>query len=186
MNSSALAFVIVLLVVGIGVVPFLRGGVGGVPRLQARPLLTDREVQFWRLLRRAADPLQVAPQVAMGALLNVEGAAHDGAGGLRNRFDRKIVDFVLVDDDARVRLLVELDDRLHRRDRDAARDRMTARAGYRTLRISGVVARDFHLLRAAVDGALGNPVVWTPPEFNPAGAPRAARDRSARRNIPPA
>lgn len=88
-------------------------------------------------------------------------------GALLARPDRRIVDFVLVDDDGTVRLLVELDDRLHNRRRDAARDRDTAAAGYRTLRVEGVIGRDAALLTAAIDDALGRPRRWMPPALQP-------------------
>ncbi len=136
----------------------------GAIKVQAKPLMTPREVAFWRLLCVAAEPFHVAPQVAMGALLSVPGGA--GSRGARNRFDRKIVDFVLLNDGGTVQLLIELDDRMHRADRDAARDRLTASAGYRTLRIQGVVARDLHLLRAEIAGALGTAPSWSPPMFD--------------------
>ena len=126
-------------------------GRGGVPRVVARELLTPREIAFWRLLRGVAEPYHVAPQVAMNALLNAEpGLDPKRRQGTRNRFDRNVVDFALIDDDGSVRLLIELDDRTHRSDRDAARDRMTERAGYSTLRVNGREAREPHLLAAAI------------------------------------
>ncbi len=142
------------------------------PAAVPRPLLTPREVAFWHLLRGAAAPLHVAPQVAMGALLGA-------AGGSRARFDRRIVDFVVLADDGAVRLLVEVDDRLHDRRRDAARDRDTAAAGYRTLRVEGVTARDPRLLTDVVDAALGRPRRWSPP-IGAARREPSARPPSAR------
>ncbi len=158
-----------------------------VPPIKRKLLMTDREVKFWRLLRHAAASHHVAPQVAMGALItHTPWSGIRSLYAVRSRFDRKIVDFVLVDDAGKVRLLVELDDRTHDVAKDAARDAMTARAGYRTLRVNGVVARDPYLLKAAVDGALGLEPVWSPPVFNPVGEPRAPRGRSARPSSPPA
>ena len=184
-HGNILGFLLVVIIVGGVLLPLLQSGGGGVPRVRSRPLMTDREVSFWRLLRQAADPLHIAPQVAMGALLRADVLAGQAkARSIRNRFDRKIVDFVLVDDAGRVVLLVELDDRLHDTARDVARDRMTARAGYVTLRINGVTARDPALLRAAIDAALGQKSVWIPPVFNPATSPRLPRDRSARPSNP--
>ena len=150
---------------------------GGTPRVAAKPLMSNRELAFWHLLRVAADPLHVAPQVSMGALLRA--TRDETRRNVRNHFDRKVVDFVLVDDSGSVRLLVELDDRTHRADRDAARDRLTASAGYATLRVTGASARDLHLLKAAVDDALGIAPSWSPPVFNPATSPHRARNTSA-------
>ena len=127
----------------------------GVPRVARRALMTQREIAFWHRLRQAADPLYVAPQVAMNALLNAErGLDKQQWGRTRNQFQNKVVDYALVDDDGTVRLLVELDDRTHIAEKDDKRDRMTARAGYFTLRVNGAPARDADLLRQAVQDAL--------------------------------
>ena len=140
-----------------------------LPRVAAKPLMTGNEIRFWRLLRPAAAPMHVAPQVSMGALLKVAGSAdRRDWRSARNRFDRKVVDFALVDEEGRVQLLVELDDRMHDHARDRQRDLMTAQAGYRTLRVQGIVARDATLLREAVDGALGRTSAWEPPTVDPA------------------
>ena len=140
-----------------------------LPRVAAKPLMTGNEIRFWRLLRPAAAPLHVAPQVAMGALLKVAGGAdRRDWRSARNRFDRKVIDFALVDDEGQVQLLVELDDRMHDQARDRQRDGMTSQAGYRNLRVQGVVARDARLLREAVDGALGRATAWEPPTVDPA------------------
>jgi|GEM_PF-3130287 len=120
----------------------------------------------------------------MAAIVTDTGRSRGSRYAVRSRFDRKMIDYVLVDDAGKVRLLVELDDRTHDAARDAARDAMTARAGYVTLRVNGVVARDAYLLKGAINGALGIEPVWMPPTFNPAGAPRAPRGRSARPNSP--
>jgi hypothetical protein len=128
----------------------------GEANVVARDLMTLREIEFWRVLRHAAGPLHVAPQVAMNALLNATpGVDRRRSLGTRNRFDRKVVDFALVDDGGGVRLLIELDDRTHVTDRDAKRDRMTARAGYTTLRVDGREVRDAGLLAVAIAEKLG-------------------------------
>jgi len=56
---------------------------------------------------------------------------------------------VLIDDDARVRLIVALDDSTHSRQRDEQRDWRTAQAGYLTLRIRGQPGVDS--LRTLID-----------------------------------
>lgn len=130
----------------------------GEANVVARNLMPPREIEFWRVLRQAAGPLHVAPQVAMNALLNAApGMDRKRTLVTRNRFDRKVVDFVLVDDWGGVRLLIELNDRTHVGDRDAKRDRMTARARYATLRVSGREARDAGLLTLAIAEKLGLP-----------------------------
>ncbi len=187
-GSSVLPLIV--LVVAVGVLTPVGVGVGRSKaplRVTAMPLMTSREVGFWRLLRAAAAPLHVAPQVAMNALLRTEfGVRGKEWGRTRNQFDKKVVDYALLDDSGQVRLLVELDNRTHDAGKDRARDRMTERAGYRTLRVNGVVARDPTLLRAAIDDALGVQRAWTPPTVSPLFAPRPPRDRSAPPSSPPA
>ncbi len=108
----------------------------------ARPLLTEHEFSFFEKLSDAAECIgaqAVFPQVAMAALIDVRrGLESADRRAARNRFDRKIVDFVLVDPSMRVLMIVELDDRTHdtekRRAEDADRDSLTSRAGYRTAR----------------------------------------------------
>lgn len=99
-------------------------------RFGRKPLLTDNEQEFFQRLKEAARAarLEVYPQVAMGALMVAKGKQS------RFAFAQKIVDFVLVDDKGKVLALIELDDRMHDRKRDRARDAMTKEAGYKTLR----------------------------------------------------
>lgn len=77
-------------------------------------------------------PRQVvgAPQVSFGALLTAR------SKGARNRFDRKIADFVVCDKAMQVQVVIELDDSSHRGKevRDAARDKLLQEAGYRVIR----------------------------------------------------
>lgn len=177
----AIAALLTLLLLRLGPVVVARAG---VPPVKGKPLMTDREVKFCRLLRHAAAPLHVAPQVAMAAIVTHADWLMRAPYAVRSRFDRKMIDFLLVDDDGKVRLIVELDDRTHDVTKDAARDAITARAGHSTLRVIGVTARDPYLLKAAIDGALGIATAWTPPGFNPANVPRARRGRSAPPNSP--
>lgn len=104
----------------------------------AKPLLTRHETAFFMKLTDAAERVGAAgvfPQVAMGALLDArKGLEAKEWRGTRSRFDRKIVDFVLVDDQMEVMAIVELDDWSHKAEKDEARDAMTAAAGYKTAR----------------------------------------------------
>jgi len=138
--------------------PVARPEHSGEAPVVAKPLLTDFEVSFWHVLRSVAGPYHVAPQVAMNALLNAApGIGHGRWWSTRNQFDKKVVDFALVDDHGRVRLLIELDDWTHlaKVDSDARRDRMTGRAGYTTLRVRGREAREPDQLALAIAGAIG-------------------------------
>lgn len=104
-------------------------------RARARPLLTPNEKEFYGRIRRALPEFTVWAQVSMGALLTAPEGGRDAAGwGFRERFNRKVVDFVVLDAQLRVLALVELDDRTHNPVKDAARDRLMREAGYVTLR----------------------------------------------------
>lgn len=102
------------------------------PRMKA--LLTAREVEMFKLLRSTFPSLHVLAQVSGGALL-------DGSTkSLRNTFDRKQIDFVVLSADLKVIALIELDDRSHKgkEGKDAARDEMFLQAGYSVLRLANV------------------------------------------------
>lgn len=103
---------------------------------RARDLMTANERDMFARLVRALPDAYVFPQVAMGALITAAPSMGEAvARGVRSRFDRKIVDFVVVDRHTfDVVAIVELDDRTHEAERDAARDRITRGAGYKTLR----------------------------------------------------
>ncbi|OJV28237.1 MAG: hypothetical protein BGO24_07865 [Sphingomonas sp. 67-36] len=114
----------------------LRTPAAAPPAPVAKPLLTPAEQVALDLIETALPHCRVHAQVAMGALLSPP--RHEGRrrAADRNIFSQKIVDFVIQSRaDGRVLALVELDDRTHRRARDVARDVMTAKAGYRTIRL---------------------------------------------------
>lgn len=122
---------------------------GAVPRalpVHPTPVLTQAEVRFHGVLVAAVariGGMSVFPQVAMGAILDADrNLEAEFRRNVRNRFNRKIVDFVIVDARTNVLLIVELDDSTHDGDRDRARDEITRSAGYATMRIRGRSARD--------------------------------------------
>jgi hypothetical protein len=106
--------------------------------LVKKDILTPNEREFFgRLQAAAADiGLEVVPQVAMGALLDVSlDKKHPLYWPLRRRFDKKIIDFVVyVKRTMQVLTIVELDDRTHDPEKDRKRDAMMAKAGFRTVR----------------------------------------------------
>ena len=128
------------------------------PRVVARQLMTPAEIAFWRLLRQAAAPLHVAPQVAMGALVTTERRlSSTERRTARSHFDRESVDFVLIDDSAEVRLIIEFSDRAADAERVSARSRVIAEARYRTLRVRRSQAADLGGVRAAIGTMLAAP-----------------------------
>lgn len=133
-----------------------RGRRGGAPPVSAKPFLTGNEREFLGRLERALPEARIHAQVAMGALLqpSVRGGGREANRhrlSVRARFDRKIVDYVVEDRrTGRILALVELDDRTHDRRKDKARDAMTARAGYRTVRFESRAKPDAAGIRSAV------------------------------------
>lgn len=124
-----------------------------------RPLVTANEAGFFHFLCRALPDHVILVQTGMGALIATR---HDGRGapsrGLRNTFDRKLVDFCIARRDTlEVLALVELDDRSHSAERDAKRDTITVAAGYRTLRCSSRSKPDAQQIRVALATALAGP-----------------------------
>ena len=83
---------------------------------------------------------RIHAQVAMGALLKAPARlGRRSSFADRNGFSQKIVDFVIHDlATGAVIALVEVDDYSHDAARDRKRDAMTTRAGYLTIRISGL------------------------------------------------
>ncbi|MFN3351959.1 MAG: DUF2726 domain-containing protein, partial [Brevundimonas sp.] len=128
-------------------------GQAKVEPLQARPVLTANEWEFFGRLREALPGHVVCPQVSMAAVLATRpGLSRAEATTARNRFDRKVVDFVILNQAGATVALVELDDRTHAADRDAARDAMTAAAGLRTIRYSSRAKPDLAKIAADVAG----------------------------------
>lgn len=99
-------------------------------RLQSKPVMTAREQQMYHLLQTALPECTVLAQVAFSALVTAKGWAN------RNRFDRKVADFVLCSQQLNVIAVIELDDDSHagRESQDKERDAMLRLAGYVTLR----------------------------------------------------
>lgn len=102
----------------------------GDDAVKPRAPLTNREQAMYHRLRSTLPEHIILAQVSLGALLTAQSHA------ARNRFNQKIADFVVCTPAFDVIAVIELDDSSHktRRDRDAARDAMLARAGIRTIR----------------------------------------------------
>lgn len=103
------------------------------PQKRKSPL-TEREQAMHNRLTQALPGLVVLAQVSFGALLYAK------SRGARNRFDRKIADFVVCNKAYQVLAVIELDDSSHRgkEEQDAARDEMLEKAGYRVIRYPNI------------------------------------------------
>ena len=113
------------------------GSNGAPPPPIAKPFLTRREMAMLGALEQVLPMYRVHAQVAMGALLKATPRlGRRSSPADRNSFAQKIIDFLIFDPaTGRVVALGELDDRNHDAVKDRARDQMTARAGYETIRI---------------------------------------------------
>jgi hypothetical protein len=104
---------------------------------KAKAVLTPNETEFYLRLKRALPRHIVLAQVSMGALIQPGISSRENNQEffkLRATFAQKIVDYVVCDAELNVLALVELDDKMHDKQKDAKRDAMTRAAGYTTLR----------------------------------------------------
>lgn len=107
-----------------------RGTGGKTETPRAKALLTKNEQpMYFRLLGAFPDAVVLA-QVSFSALITARTKA------VRNRFDRKVADFVLCTRAFEVIAVIELDDSSHKGKEaaDRARDSLLTEAGYRVLR----------------------------------------------------
>jgi hypothetical protein len=100
-----------------------------------KSLLTENELEFFWRLTRALPELFIFPQVAMSAL--IEPTASRGSKSHMSSFGKisqKRVDYALYDSEMKIVCVIELDDKTHNADKDAARDQLLKSANIRTLR----------------------------------------------------
>jgi hypothetical protein len=138
------------IVVFLAILATTKRGIGTLP-VRAAPLMTKRERIVCAMIERAVPHARVHAQVSMGAILRpARGFDRSRSTSVRNRFSSKRVDFVLEDRaSGGIIAIVELDDRTHDRSADRQRDRMTARAGYLTIRL-GPIRHTFDTVRQAL------------------------------------
>lgn len=122
-------------------------------RLSQRAILTDAEVKFYRALEIAvAKQFAIFPQLALWTVVQANANSFQVARTFNNRIDRKRVDFVLVDPiSLATHLVIELDDRSHKRDarqsRDAFVDTVLERAGIKLVRIRAAATYNTQMIR---------------------------------------
>lgn len=100
-----------------------------------KKILTDSEAyNLERIISNLPDGVMICPQVSFNAFIDCKQMT------LRNRFNRKSVDYLIVDEYFNPLLVVECDDDSHTskkvRMRDLQRDQIAAAAGIPTLRIT--------------------------------------------------
>jgi hypothetical protein len=119
----------------IAVLLFQHGRKPWLAHIQRKRLLTPNEIEFLYRLQRALPAHHVFPQVSFAAFLTDDGKlSRKSSWAVRARFDRKIADYVVCDQNFSIIALVELDDRTHDAKADRHRDAITRAAGYQTIR----------------------------------------------------
>lgn len=100
----------------------------------SRPVITAFESQMFLRLKQAFPHYHVLAQVAFSALITSEHY------NIRSKFNRKVTDFVILDQKMQVIAVVELDDPSHigKELEDQKRDRMLKEAGYRVQRYTQI------------------------------------------------
>lgn len=123
----------------------------GAATLHVRPmpLMTPTERRTYSYIEDALPWARVHAQVSMGAIMAPKaGLNRSKATTVRNRFSSKRIDYVVEDRaSGAIVMLIELDDRSHRAEQDARRDRMTGAAGYFTLRLPASEKPTAHSVR---------------------------------------
>lgn len=106
--------------------------------LYSKPLLTERETDFYRRLEVMYPEHRIFVQVALSQLLEVSPGTRDRRS-IRNRFNQLVADFVLCRRDLSVVAVIELDDSSHAAPNRQKADRRKANAlesaGLRLVRI---------------------------------------------------
>lgn len=136
-NITTLAIVLGTATIAVAALSLLKASSGRkgsfVPPKPKNPLTKNEQPMYYRLKETFPDHVVLA-QVAFGALLQSPDR------NTRNRYDRKIADFVLCDTAFRVMAVIELDDSSHkgREKQDSDRDKLLTSAGYKVLRYKHV------------------------------------------------
>ena len=97
-------------------------------------VITPYECRMYVRLKEAFPQYHVLAQVAFSALITSHNLK------IRNKFNRKVTDFVLLNESLQVLVIIELDDptHLYKVEEDKFRDHMLHEAGYRVLRYTEI------------------------------------------------
>ena len=100
----------------------------------ARPVITNFETQMFIRLKQSFPNYHVLAQVAFSALIT----SNDYK--IRSQFNRKVTDFVVLNDKMEVIAIIELDDPTHleKAEEDRIRDQMLTEAGYLVKRYTNI------------------------------------------------
>lgn len=100
----------------------------------SKPVITRFETKMFQRLKQALPNHHVLAQVAFSSLITSDYMP------TRNKFNRKVTDFVILNEFLDVICIIELDDPTHngKEDEDAKRDAMLSEAGYTVLRYTSI------------------------------------------------
>lgn len=100
----------------------------------ARPVITNFETQMFIRLKQSFPSYHVLAQVAFSALITSKDYK------IRSQFNRKVTDFVVLNDKMEVIAIIELDDPSHleKAEEDRMRDQMLTEAGYTVRRYTNI------------------------------------------------
>ena len=103
-------------------------------KFHPKRIITAYECRMYVRLKEAFPQYHVLAQVAFSALITSHNLK------IRNQFNRKVTDFVLLNESLQVLVIIELDDptHLYKVEEDKFRDYMLHEAGYRVLRYTEI------------------------------------------------
>ena len=144
MTTTAIMFVIVIAVIAFIVIiknnqpKNIEGKDNNRTPIKSSYLMTEHEKTMFKELRQAIPEYYIFPQVSLGAILWTKGQA------TRNKFNRKIADYVITDQNFNILAVIELDDKSHqgKEQQDAERDSMLKEAGYKVLRYPNMPSKE--------------------------------------------
>lgn len=100
----------------------------------SKPVITRFETKMFQRLKQAFPDHHILAQVAFSSLITSDYLP------TRNKFNRKVTDFVILNNHLDVICIIELDDPSHqgKKDEDERRDQMLHEAGYVVLRYTSI------------------------------------------------
>lgn len=133
-----IALICILLFIVAIIVTLAKGKQGTQARAYKQvPVMTNAEATLFRRLLQEFPEYYVFPQVSMGAILRPAASNRQQNLIAFRAISQKRVDFVICNQALETLCLLELDDSTHRQTSDAARDKTTGSAGYKTVRLRG-------------------------------------------------
>lgn len=149
------AFLVLVIIVGIGILFAGKGGGVVAGAYKRRRLMSPNEEEFFGRLVDALPECFVFPQVSMIALIEAASPDKRIAHRDRLRVAQQRVDYVICNKKLAVVMVVELDDRTHSAAKDQLRDQRLKQAGIRTVRFQSKNKPDVVALRAAIIAEVG-------------------------------